>query len=262
MSFFEQLAASITKPSKYFALAKDTLKHKITYIVATAIIMSIMTFVIPAAAVIVGFGGFNNLFSVSMPKMSFEDGTFTASRFFDMEISSVHFYVDTTKESVTMTEEMSEDYSLYFNFGSKKYDIVMTQGDEGNITLASGQLTEILPEGFDNNTLVKTIPMIYAGLFFDFVLVAVGKALNYMIYSLILMIFVTPLMKKYDNILTTSECFYFCYFAVTFAMLIESINQALGYLIPSFIVLIIGFFFTIRCIFKAIASLDSNAEPS
>ncbi len=263
MSFFEQLAASITKPSKYFALAKDSLRHKNTYIIVTAIIMSIMTFVIPAAAVIAGFGGFNNLFSKSMPAMSFEDGVFKASKHFDMEISSVHFYVDTSKEAVTMTDEMSEEYALYINFGSKKYSIIMSQGDEGNVTLASGNLTEILPEGFDNDMLVQTIPLIYAGLFFDFLVVAIGKAINYMIYSLILMIFVLPIIKKYDNILTVSECFYFCYFAVTFAMLVESINQALGYLIPSFIVLIIGFFFTVRCIFKAIASLDStNAEPS
>ena len=248
ISVWQQFANALTKAGSYIDMIRLRTGKSVKYIISLMVLVAVMTAVIPTVAAIVTFGGFENLFLNKIPAFRMENGELKAEKMFDIDISGVHFYVDTGSEFVD--NSVFDDDSVYIAIGSRTMRGVYKMS--GVVTdFYRMSLSEILPDGFDNQALAAQIPAIYLALFMNFILVILQNGIKYSLLALIYMIMTVPICKRTGLMLSKYQIFMLCFYAQTLGILLVNINAALGYLLPSFLFSMIGIFATFRYISAA-----------
>ena len=100
MTFSEQIVYGWFKPSKYKDMIELPRRRFVAYVIVMMLVLSIVSYVVPTASIITGFGGFEKLFTQSLGEVNYTDDTLSVSNNFDMHINSANFLVDTSQETV------------------------------------------------------------------------------------------------------------------------------------------------------------------
>ncbi len=258
MNIVDQLKYSIIKPGKYHEMLHQSNGRKVTYIIVLSVIVSIMTTLLPVLAMIAAFGGFHTLFTERIPEFKVEDGKLTALDNFNLEIGGVHFYVDTEYSEVPV-KELEGANDLYFTFGSDVYSSVIIQNGTPR-KMYSFNIKDFLPDGFDNDSLASIIPVIYIFIIIQFVLSTAVSILRYLLVCLLMSFPASLLLKTAGFNYSRFDTIMLCFYADTLSILLIGINQATGYIIPSFIMSIIGILIMNRYIIRAILPRP-DADP-
>lgn len=251
MTLSEQIVYGMIKPSRYGELIKLKKGRFASYVAVIMLALSIITFAIPTAAIITGFGGFEKLFTKSMSAIEYNEGRLTMEKPFEMSVGYLHLIIDTENDTVPM-EELKRD-GIYYTFGEKNFKLVYTISRQV-LSEQSIPVSKILPEGFDNETLCNAIPAIYAALVVGFLAIAIGFFLKYGLFALVLALCVKSINRRMELGLSFRELFMICFYAQSLFIFVNNINAALG-LLPTLILSIAGFFVSINFVSTALITI-------
>ena len=70
MTFSEQIVYGWFKPSKYKDMIELPRRRFVAYVIAMMLVLAIVSYVVPTASIISGFGGFEKLFTQSLGEVN------------------------------------------------------------------------------------------------------------------------------------------------------------------------------------------------
>ena len=126
MTFSEQIVYGWFKPSKYKNMIELPCRRFVAYVIVMMLVLAVVSYVVPTASIISGFGGFEKLFTQSLGEVNYTDDTLSVSNNFDMHINSANFLVDTTQE--TVQNDSLKKQGMFFAVGSKTVRVSMVIG--------------------------------------------------------------------------------------------------------------------------------------
>ncbi len=251
MRILEQGRSAVMHPVRLPGLGSLPGKKFAGYSFALLTLVSVVIYVIPMIAAIIGFGGFEKLFNEKIPEIHVENGVLTAEDRFEMAVPNMHVVIDTSEEAGALPD--TDTGGLYLIFGSREYrlTILETAGSQRvSQNFLVGNISDILPDGTVRSDLEKITPAIYVALFLTWVIMIFGLYIRYFFMALIYMLFTVPLVRRSGLALTNGEIFRMCFYAETTGILLVNINMATG-LLPGAIVSVAGMIITCVYIFKS-----------
>lgn len=254
MTFSEQLWYGLFKPSKYKEILELRARRSVLYVVVIVLALGLVTYVVPTAAIIAGFGGMNKLFSETMAPVSYDGESLTIEEPFHMTADGTIFIIDSTY--YTVPDSDLKRNGTYIAIGSKNLRMATVIG--GEIWMDSiVPLDQVLAPGFTNESLVGLIPAIYVSLFLCYLFLCVLFFLQYGLYALILTILFNSMNKQLEIGLSYGKVFMLCFYGMSLGMLITNFNQAMGLISPT-LVSMITIFVSIHFMTTAMASMRKS----
>lgn len=256
MTFSEQIWYGLFKPSKYKEILGLKASRSVLFVSVVVLVLGLVTFVVPTAAIIAGFGGMNKLFSETMAPITYDGEKLTIEEPFRMTAGSAVFLIDTTYYTVP-DKELTTD-GTYFAIGSKNMRVVTVIGEE--IWMDSiVPLEEIFGEGFSNDSLVSLIPAIYVSLFLCYLIMSLMFFLKYGFYALILTIMYNSMNKQFELGLSFGQVFMLCFYGMSLGMIITNFNIAMRLISPT-IVSMVTIFVSIHFMTTAMVSMRKDNQ--
>lgn len=256
MTFSEQIWYGLFKPSKYKEVLELKARRSVLYVVVLMLILGLVTFVMPTAAVIAGFGGMEKLFTETMSPMSYDGEELTIERPFRMAVEGSIFIIDT--ESYTVPDSKLEKDGAYIAVGSKNIRLTTVIG--GQIWSDSTMpLNQVIGAGFNNQSLVSLIPAIYVSLFICYLIMCLGYFIKYAVFALILSIFINSVNKQMNIGLSFGQVFMLCFYGQSLGMVISNFNLAIGFIDPT-IVSLVTMFVSIHFITSAVMLMNKSNQ--
>lgn len=232
MTFSEQIVYAMFKPSKYKEMLELNKKRFILFVVVLMLAIGIVRIAVPTAAMITGFGGFENLFTNKMAPLEYKDGELSIERKFEMSLNLYKIVIDT--EEAEVPDSKLNRTGGYLAFGSKYFTVAVNS--QGEVTRYQRfPLDNLLAEGFNNESLKKLIPAIYSYIVISFLFSCIGYFIKYAILALIFGIFINGINNNLGLGLSKSDVFKLCIYGQTLGIIISNFNMAIGFL-PSGIV--------------------------
>ncbi len=229
MTFSEQIWYGLFKPSKYKELIELRARRSVLYVAVICLVLGLVTFVVPIAAIIVGFGGMEKLFTETMAPVSYDGESLTIERPFKMDADNTIFIIDSTYYTVP-DEELKMD-ATYIAVGSKNMRVATVLG--GEVWMDSVvPLEQVLAPGFTNESLVEIIPAIYVSLVLCYLLNSLMFFLKYGLYALILSIALNSMSKQLELGLSYGKVFMICFYGMSLGMLLTNFNIAMNLISP------------------------------
>ena len=251
-SVMELFVTSIIRIKKLAQLVVDNPSKFVSYVVFISFLIGVMTFAVPSASRIVSFGGFHNLFKNSMPEFSVSNGNLNADKKFEMKLSNSYIIMDTTKDAFFVV--VFENTGIYFALGKKNVKMVnySHNGVRNSYTeIYSFKISEIFPDGFNNDTLVRLIPAFYIMLIISFLMIAFLSAFKYLLLSGLYIIYARSATQFSKLPMTLNNTFQLCFYAQTIAIILVKTNEAIGYVVYPVIASVIGVIITLAVISNA-----------
>lgn len=254
MTFSEQIWYGLFKPSKYKELIELKKGRSVLFVVVIMLVLGLVTFAVPTAAVITGFGGMNKLFTETMAPITYDGEKLTIEEPFELVANGVIFKIDTS--SYTVTDKQLKVDGVYVALGSKNMRVVTVIG--GTIWMDEiTPLKEVLGEGFNNESLVSLIPAIYVSLFISYIMMGVTFFLKYGLYALILTIVFNSMNKQLELGLSYGQVYMVCFYGMSLGMLITNFNAAMG-LISTTLVSMVTVFVSVHFMTTAMVSMRKD----
>ena len=247
-SVIEQLRISIMSPKQLVGLSLMKVSRFVRYVLLLGLLVTIMTFIVPTAATIASFGGFNKLFTERMPEFSVKFGSMEAAEPFSLALGDCEIIIDTTENAVPSEKYIGK--FLTIAIGKTRVQVAISQNGLTDVAIDQ-PISDYFEDGFNREKLVNAIPGFYIALFIVEIFNLFAVILKYMVASLLYMILAWSLVKQTGLSLTKGNCYRICFYAQTIGILLVNINKALGYLIPSILVSIVGIFMSLRYIAKS-----------
>lgn len=252
MTFAEQIVYAMFKPAKYKEMLELKKGRFAFFVVVLMLALGIMRVAVPTAAMITGFGGFNNLFTEKMAPFEYKNGKLEIEKSFEMSLGVYKIVIDT--EDPRLPDEKLNRRGGYIAFGSEYLTIAVYSG--GSVTRVQEiSLDNLFADGFNNNSLKELIPFIYTYLVVSFLVYCIGYFLKYALLSLIFGIFVNGLNKNLGYGLSGGEIFKLCFYGQTLGIIISNCNMALGAL-PAGIVSGLCVVLSVNMIFSGLSRMD------
>ncbi len=237
LRFIDQLVNSITKPKTLIDMTEARQTSFVKYYIVLILITVILVFVIPTAATVAGFGGFQNLFRNKIPSFRVTDGKLIAEKQFQITTTGATFYIDPAVDNV---EDMKlSDNMTYVAFTRSSYAIFYRDNGK-NVTFMAGKISNIFSEGTDNETLVGIVPYIYGFFFAYFIVTFIQMTMRYLILALFYMIFASNFNRQSGLRLSSGALIKICIYAQTIGILAVNLNIGLGQMLPATLVSIAG----------------------
>ena len=256
MTFSEQIVYGWFKPSKYKDMIELPRRRFVSYVIVMMFVLAIVSYVVPTASIISGFGGFGKLFKQSLGEVNYTDDTLSVSNKFDMHINSANFLVDTTQE--TVQNDSLKKQGMFFAVGSKTVRVSMVLGSKVT-DYGVYYLSDYLPDGFNNDSLVAMIPSIYAALFVTLLGTMLSYFVKYAVVALLFSILVNSMNHQFHLNLRFGQVFALCFYGQSFSMILSNFNQAIAFL-PGLLVSVIGIFVTVHMITVSVALIKDERE--
>ncbi|MBR4515157.1 MAG: DUF1189 family protein [Lachnospiraceae bacterium] len=254
MTLSEQIVYGMVKPTKYKELIGLPTRRSVGYVAVMMLILCLVGYIVPVSSSIAGFGGFTKLFTEEMPKLEYNSDTLKSTGPFMMSINGVHILINTEAEEVEESRMRAE--GVYIAIGAKKLCLNLSYGGKVD-SYGKMSLKSLLPEGFNNDTLVDAIPYIYAYLVLGLIVSAMSYFIKYAFFALILSVALKLLVRQLDLELSFGKLFMISFYGQSLGFILSNFNSALG-LVPGFIVSGIGIFITVHMITTAIASMKGS----
>lgn len=256
MNLTEQIIVALAKPKRYKDLLKLSKKRFVYFIILLTMLMSVITFVIPAVATIVGFGGFKNLFETNLKTIEYKDGKVSLDNVFKMKINGTTIIVDTSAKEVPFKQ--MRNTGTYVAVSSDNVSVYSSVS--GNVMkVVSYKLTDLFPIDMNKETLIMLIPAIYMYLVLSFLMKTIFYFMEYALYGLFLAVVLNLMKKNHSYNMKFGSIFVICFYAQTLMMLVDSINSSVG-LAPSFIISFVGLFYTVRMATIGVLSTTEISE--
>ena len=96
MSFSEQIVYAMFKPSKYKEMLELKKSRFVVFVIVLMLALGIVRVAVPTAAVITGFGGFENLFINKISPMEYKDDKLSIEEKFEMSVGTYKVIIDTS----------------------------------------------------------------------------------------------------------------------------------------------------------------------
>ena len=224
IGFLWQYVIACIHPSQYKELIKKKKGAFVGYVAVLVMFLVLIENVIPFAAWTASVGGLENLVLNRIPKFTLEKGYFQSESPIDFTIGGVvHIKADSSVEE--------------FKESDFKSDYVQ-------------------------ELLVEMLPAFYMFLVFYLVVLLITKAVQYLLVALAFALICRGSVRTTEGkIVSMAESFYIAVYARTLAAVIGSANIALGYMIDSFVLMIVTVFITMGFIMRGeISVLDP--QPS
>lgn len=256
MTFSEQIWYGLFKPSKYKEILQLRARRSVLYVVVLMLVLGLITFVMPTAAIIAGFGGMNKLFTETMSPMSYDGESLTIERPFRMAVDGSIFLIDT--EYYTVPDSELERDGAYIALGSKNIRLTTVFGGEiWSDSIMS--LDQVIGPGFNNQSLVSLIPAIYVSLFICYIIMCLGFFIKYAIFALVLSIFISSVNKQMSIGLSFGQVFMLCFYGQSLGIVISNFNLAVGLINPT-IVSLVTMFISIQFVTSAIVLMHKDNQ--
>ena len=256
MNFSEQIVYARFKPSKYKEMIKLKTSRFVGFTIVLMLVLGIVTFAVPAGAYIMGFGGFEKLFTNKMSNIEYKDGTLSIENPFNISIEGMNIIIDT--ETETVPDEKMTKNGAYIALGSKNMRMaIVTENDILNYQVVS--LNKFLPEGLNNEMLKSFIPGIYVYLVLAFLATCIGFFLKYGLMALLFSIVINSMNKRMNLGLSYGQVFAICFYGQTLAMILVNFNAAIGFL-PAILVSLAGVFISVNMITLSVALIHQGKQ--
>lgn len=252
----EQIVYGMFKPASYKQLVSVKKGRSILYIMVMMLALCIVTFAVPAGAVITGFGGFEQLFTKNMGELKYSDGKLSLDRPFEMSFDIYNIIIDTEDEMVADEKLHRDGMNIAIGSGKLRISLVMGQ-NIGDYSVT--KLSDIFFSDFDNDTLVSMIPTIYISLVLTFIFTMVGLFIKYAMVSLVFCIVAQSINKSFDLKLSFGQVFMLCFYGQSLGMVLSNCNAALG-LLPPTIITILGMFISIRMVGSSLVYMKMSRD--
>ncbi len=256
MTFSEQIVYAMFKPSKYKELIQLKKGRFAAFVIVLMMVLGIVTFVIPAGALITGFGGFEKLFRSQLSSLTFSDGALQLDTPFRMDINGLTLLVNT--EHAMVEDEQLKRNGVYIAIGSETVRMAVTL-DGQIMEYQNADITGLFSEGFNCESLIQMIPGIYMYLFAAFLVQCIGFFVKYGAIALLYSLFINSVNKNMNLNLTFGEVFEVCFYGQTLGIILSNFNAALGWL-PVTIVSIIGIFISIHMITASVVFMNPRNQ--
>lgn len=256
MTFSEQIIYAMFKPSKYKEMVELKARRSVLFVIVLMLVLGIVGYAVPTGALIAGFGGFESLFTEKISDFEFSDGELSIEKSFEMTFDYTNILIDDSVE--TITDEMLHRDGAYFAIGSKTLRMAYVFGNQIQ-DYKTIELQLLLPNGFNNQSLVELIPALHVGLVIGFFMICIGYFIKYAIFSLVLSICINSMNKHLELGLSYGKVFMICFYGQTLAIIASNFNAALG-LLPVTIVSMVGIFVSIHMITTAVMSFQRDKE--
>lgn len=251
MTFSEQVWYGLFKPSKYKELLNLGGKRSALYVAVIVLVLGLVTFAVPTAAIIAGFGGMDKLFSETMAPMSYDGEKLSIERPFEINVGGTIIKIDTTY--YTVPDKDIERDGTYVALGSKNVRMATIIGGELWMDHII-PLNQVLGAGFSNDSLVELIPAIYIAIIISYLIMSLLFFLKYGAYAMIMTLFINPMNKQFEIGLSIGEVFMVCFYGMSLGMIITNFNIAMGLFSPT-IVSMVTVFVSINFMTSAILSM-------
>ncbi len=256
MTFSEQIWYGLFKPSKYKEVIELRAGRSVLYILTILLVLGFVTFVVPTAAIITGFGGMNKLFTETMAPVTYDGEVLNIEKPFKLFAGSTRFVINSDYETVP-DEELESD-GAYIALGSKNIRVA---------TVLAGQmwsdsiipLDQVLAKGFNNQSLVGLIPAIYMSLFVCFLLNCLLYFAKYGFCALVLTLLYNSMNKQFQLGLSFGKVYMVCFYGLSLGALLTNFNLAMGLFNPN-IVSIITVIVSINMMTTAMMSMRKDNQ--
>lgn len=256
MTFSEQIWYGLFKPSKYKELLELRARRSVAFVVVIMLVLGLVTFVVPVAAIITGFGGMNKLFTETMAPVSYDGEKLSIEKPFKL-VADGNIFIINTDNATVADEELKSD-GIYMAFGSQNMRLVSVIG--GEIWSDSAlPLNQMLTAGFNNDSLVAMIPILYLSLFLGFLFNCLTFFIKYAIFALILSIFINSMNRQFELGLSRGQVFMLCFYGQSMGMVVSNFNLAMRLVSPTF-VSIITIFVSIHFITTAVMLMQKGKQ--
>ena len=212
MTLSEQIVYGMVKPTKYKELIGLPTRRSVGYVAVMMLILCLVGYIVPVSSSIAGFGGFTKLFTEEMPKLEYNSDTLKSTGPFMMSINGVHILINTEAEEVEESRMRAE--GVYIAIGAKKLCLNLSYGGKVD-SYGKMSLKSLLPEGFNNDTLVDAIPYIYAYLVLGLIVSAMSYFIKYAFFALILSVALKLLVRQLDLELSFGKLFMISFYGST-----------------------------------------------
>lgn len=253
MKLLDVFVNSIIRPKALVDVTIETRNRFKRYVVFISIFVTLMIFVIPVMCRIISFGGFNKLFTETMPEIRMNDGKLEADKKFEMNLGYADILIDTTISEYKFDNFTTEGYFIAIGSDTTKFVRVGDKKDpESYSVIYAYKNSELFPSSFNNAFLVKCIPVLYIAFFFTFAVLALITGLRYMLFAVIYAFLSRSLTTIIKVQMSFKDAIHLCFYAQTIAILFTNMNTAIGYIVYPTFASIIGVIITVVVIHKAV----------
>ena len=253
MKLMDVFVNSILRPKELVNVTIQTKDRFKRYLFFLSLLVTVMVFVIPVACRIISFGGFNKLFTETMPEISMNDGKLEADKRFEMNLGYADILIDTNLSEYKFEDFTTEGYFIAIGSDTTKFVRVGDKKDADSYSVIYAYSNaELFPNGFNNQFLVKCIPLIYIAFVFAFFLLAAITGLRYWFFAVVYAFLSRSLTAIIKVQITFKDAIHLCFYAQTIAILLINMNTAVGYMVYPTFASIIGVIITVVVIHKAV----------
>ncbi len=252
--FWDQFPISFFQPKKYKVLLPVKKRILIPFILIIVGLTFFMETLMPFAAWDISMGGFDNVIENTVPKFKLENGILDMDGPLEMNLSNaIHLKVNSEVEEFSK-KDLQEKYVEEILISRTNFVF------KHNQMVSVMKLSDLGIKG-DNQTLMSLVPTFKLAAFLCFItfyIIDLGRYLIFLLFFAMLFRMRTREGKR----ISFGESFAITAYARAPFALLTSVNMALGYVINSLAVTVVGVFLTIRYIYWAQASILKEDEAS
>ena len=255
--FLEQYYIACSRPSQYHkTLMKNSRSALVKYLVVLCLFLTFLDTVIPFAAWDVSVGGMKNLILRGIPSFSLKDGVFQSEEPLDFTLgNSTHIKVD-SKEKEFTSQDIDSDYIQEFLISRTN---ILVSAD---YSVREIKLSDMKSFTLDNQSLVDFLPFIRATIGLTMLITVLVKIVEYLFVAAFFALFCRGSVRNDEGkMVSMKEAFVIAIYAKTLFAIINSIDAALGGILPATLLIIANVFVTMMYISRAemkILGVDSK----
>lgn len=261
MSLTDRFITAMFLPKEYGKLLCLSAGKLIQFLVLLILLVGVIRYVVPVLGAIAGMGGVKNIIQNRIPYFALENGTFTLDEEFEWldESGGIYILVDTSVDEFTrddIPENMVEAILV-----SSTNILFMNQVPGLGGILQENKWKDLTGITVNNDILAKDSPLIYAMLFFLFILLYVLELIKYLIAGL----FYGVIMLLLARTMMIDISFGGIYKSALYAQAIGAIVSAVMYCINVPILILTGSSFamliTVMIMNKAFIHMKLQSMP-
>lgn len=261
MSLTDRFITAMFLPKEYEKLLRLSAGKLIQFLLLLILLVGVIRYAVPVLGAIAGMGGVKNIIQNRLPNFAMENGTFTLEEEFEWldESGGIYILVDTSVDEFTrddIPENMVEAILI-----SHTNILFMNQVPGLGGIIQENKWKDLTGITVNNDILAKDSPLIYAMLFFLFILLYVLELIKYLIAGL----FYGVIMLLLARTMMIDISFGGIYKSALYAQAIGAIVSAVMYCINVPILILTGSSFamliTVMIMNKAFIHMKLQSMP-
>lgn len=261
MSIADRFITAMFLPKEYGKLLRLSFGKLVQFLLLLILLVGVIRYAVPVLGAIAGMGGVKNIIQNKIPDFALEKGTFTLSEKFEWidESGGVYILVDTDEDEFTR-EDIPENMVETIMVSNTNILFANQVPGLGGI-IQENRWEDMANISVNNDILAESSPMIYAALFFLFIMMYFMELIKYLmgglLYAIVMLLLVRTMMIDIS--------FGDIYKSAIYAQAIGAIVNAVMYCIGEPILILTGSSFamliTIMIMNKAFVNMKLQSMP-